>query len=79
MIGRINQTSEASFKNFIEHQLGGWPLMNKNENNITIIDLLTRLYKYYITDEQDNSLYQFLFSIVIDRDQNNSQKKKIQV
>ena len=54
-------------------------MLNGNENNLTIIDLLTRLYKYYITDDQDNSIYQFLFSVIIDRDQNDSQKKKIQV
>jgi hypothetical protein len=76
---RINQTSETSFKNFLENELGGWPLLNKKDNDLSIIDLLTRLYRYYITDDQDNSIYQFLFSIYIDRDQNDSKKKKIQV
>ncbi len=61
------------------YQLGGWPLLTNSKNNLSLVELLVRLNKYFTINNQGNNMYQYLFALNIDKDQNDSNYKNIYV
>lgn len=66
----LEALSDGYVKSIIKNELGGWPLLDNEENNLSSLELLKKITKYGVAS---------VFNLIVGVDPKNTRVRRIKV